>query len=176
MHGYFVMGITKLAGAKFSRTQKWNKTLQVAPRPLHWFKILPPVSTLATKLHHLHCHIWLDCTIGKDLLLLWMWTTCHSREETSRIRDISWQAVSERHCWGSPWTDRSVVPDFYFDHHWDLDWCWLAGRLDNWKNKRMAMTSGLVLALADHGSQLKMLPVLRTACSGRNRDWNLKYN
>ena len=39
------------------------------------------------------------------------------------------------------------------------------------KEEKMEWTSGLVFALADQGSQDKMLPVLRTACSGRKRDW-----
>ena len=41
--------------------------------------------------------------------------------------------------------------------------------------EELATTSGLVFALADHGSHERMPFVFLTACSGRNRDWkNIK--
>ena len=53
-----------------------------------------------------------------------------------------------------------------FMFKWPIIRCWWKRR-KNWVD----LTSGLVFALADQGSQDKMLPVLRTACSGRKRDW-----
>ena len=109
--------------------------------------------------------------------------TCHSKEDSSKIQGISSQAVLGRRCSESPWTDQSVAPDNHSDNGWFIKpvcCCWKSKMdtdsvvLNNDSLFEME-TSGLVLALADQGSQDRMLPVLRTACSGKNRDWNLKY-